>query len=36
MIAWITSVKEIWVKNKHKAGYKFTDALKDAKKIYEK
>lgn len=35
MTAWTDLVKKVWESNKHKAGYKFKDALKDAKKEYK-
>ena len=36
MIEWNKVVAQTWNKNKHRAGYMFKDALKDAKKIYKK
>ena len=34
--AWNKHVQSVWNKNKSKKGYKFSDALKDAKKTYKK
>ena len=30
---WNLFVKKVWLDNKHKPGYKFKDALKDASKL---
>jgi hypothetical protein len=34
MSKWNATVKEVWNQNKHRAGYMFKHALKDAKKVY--
>ena len=36
MSAWQKLVKKTYDENKHKAGYKLGDAMKDAKKVYKK
>ena len=36
MTAWTDLVKKTWNQNKGKSGYKFKDALVDAKKVYKK
>jgi len=34
MSKWNEVVKNVWNKNKHRSGYLFKHALKDAKKVY--
>jgi hypothetical protein len=34
MSEWNDTVKKVWNENKHRAGYMFKNALKDAKKVY--
>lgn len=34
--SWMSLVQRVWKENKSKAGYKFKDAMSDAKKMYKK
>jgi hypothetical protein len=36
MTEWTDLVKKTWEENRKKPGYKFKDALRDAKKVYKK
>jgi hypothetical protein len=35
MNEWAKTVKRVYDQNKHKAGYKLKDAMRDAKKVYK-
>ena len=35
MNEWAKTVKRVYDENKHKAGYKLKDAMRDAKKVYK-
>jgi hypothetical protein len=36
MSTWATLLKKTWNENKNKAGYKYKNAMQDAKKVYRK